>query len=80
MTRVRDLRNLTKTNINNFINKISKEKWTPIFKQNNPENAYDSFLEMFLLHYLSCFPSLRTSPTSKILIKDWCTIDIAKSR
>ena len=38
-THARVLRNLSKTNINNFINKISKEKWTPIYDQNNPDNA-----------------------------------------
>ena len=43
-THARVLRNLSKTNINNFINKISKEKWTPIYDQNNPDNAYDNFL------------------------------------
>ena len=69
------LRNLTKTNINNFINEISKEKWTPIYDQNNPDNAYYSFL----MHYDYCFPFLRKSPKSNIPKKDWCTFDIAKS-
>ena len=58
-THARVLRNLTKTNINNFINKISKEKWTPIYDQNNPDNAYNSILEIFVMHYDSCIPTQR---------------------
>ena len=78
-THARVLRNLSKTNINNFINKISKEKWTPIYDQNNPDNAYDNFLKIFLIHYNYCFPFLRKSPKSNLPKKDWCTFDIAKS-
>ena len=78
-THARVLRNLSKTNINNFINKISKEKWTPIYDQNNPDNAYDSFLKIFLIHYNYCFPFLRKSQKFNIPKKDWCTFDIAKS-
>ena len=65
-THARVSRNFTKTNINNFINKIYKEKWTPIYEQINPENAYNSFLEVFLMHYDTCYPTLRKSPTSNI--------------
>ena len=75
----RVLRNLSKTNINNFINKISKVKWTPIYDQKNPDNAYDNFLKIFLIHYNYWFPFLRKSPKSNIPKKDWCTFDIAKS-
>ena len=78
-THARVLRNLTNPNINNFINKISTEKWTPIYDQSNPDNAHNSFLEIFFMHYDSCFPFLRKSPKSNIPKKDWCTFDIAKS-
>ena len=49
------LRNLTKTNKKYFINKISKEKLTLFYDQNNPDNAYDSFLKIFLMHHISCY-------------------------
>ena len=78
-THARVLGNLTKTNINNFFDKISKEEWTPIYDQRNPDNVYDSFLKIFLMRYNSCFPFLRKSPKSNIPKKNWCTFDIAKS-
>ena len=58
-THASELSNLTKTNINNFINKISKEKLTSIYEHNNQENVNNSFLEKKFMHYNSCFSSLR---------------------
>ena len=78
-THARVIGNLSKTNINNLIDKISKEKWTPIHDQNNPDNAYNNFLKIFIMHYDSCFPFLGKSPKSNMPKKDWCTFDIANS-
>ena len=78
-THAKVLWNLSKTNINNFINKISNDKWTPIYDQYNPDNTYYNFRKIFLIHYNYSFPFLRKSPKSNIPKKDWCTFDIAKS-
>ena len=72
-------RNFTKSSVNDFICKISQGNWITVYLQNNPENAYNNFLQIFYSYYNSCFSVITNTTKSNRSRKGWCTLDIVKS-
>ena len=73
-------RNFTKSSVDDIIRKISQENWITVYLQNNPENAYNNILKIFYSYYNSCFSVITKTTKSNRPRKDWCALDIVKSR
>jgi hypothetical protein len=70
-------RNINKDTIAEFLLKLSYETWESIFAENDVNEIYNSFLNIFLRHYHSCFPMTKTNKLSRY--KFWITTGIRTS-
>ena len=61
------------------IRRLSQENWITVYLQNNPENAYNNFLQIFYSYYNSCFSVIAKTTKSNRSRKDWCKLDIIES-
>ena len=71
------IRIVNKDSIVQFQNEISKESWEKIYQSNEVNEAYNKFLNTYLLIYESCF--LKKSVSKKDNDTAWITIGICTS-
>jgi len=57
-------RDINQSTIAEFQLKLSYETWDKIFMKNDVNEIYNSFLNIFLRHYHSCFPVIKTNRLS----------------
>ena len=72
-------RKLNDTNVYNLNNKLSSYNWNEIFEDENPDTAFNSFINIFKSLYDNCCPYTSTKiPNNKIKNKPWISFSIQK--
>ena len=72
-------RKLNDTNVYNLNNKLSSYNWNDIFEDENPDTAFNSFINIFKSLYDNCCPYTSTKiPNNKIKNKPWISLSIQK--
>ena len=72
-------RKLNDTNVYNLNNKLSSYNWNVIFEDENPDTAFNSFINILKSLYNNCFSYTSTKiPNNKIKNKPWISFSIQK--
>ena len=72
-------RHINDINLIKFKDALLTVNWVNVFKNADPNIAYDEFLKIFLSHYNSIFPMKKIQIKSKNLASPWITSGIVKS-
>jgi len=73
-------RNFSQTNINNFNEELSKIDYAPVYLEDNPNNAYNAFMKLYLNIFDKTFPLILKRPPRRFIKRSpWFTKGLIKS-